>query len=83
MKRANTAAEALNTGKALVDVGDGIVIPLPVDGDFGGEPGPAGAGVPVAGSAFQVIRKNSAGTATEWVTPEPLSSFRTWTTLRT
>jgi hypothetical protein len=70
MKRGNTAAVALNTGKALLDVGDGIVIPLPVDEDFGGQPGSAGAGVPAGGSAFQVIRKSSAGTTTEWATPD-------------
>lgn len=34
-----------------------------------GEPGPAGAGVPAGGEALQIIRKNSAGTTTEWVTP--------------
>lgn len=32
-----------------------------------GNPGPAGAGIPAGGSALQVIRKNSAGTTTEWV----------------
>lgn len=34
-----------------------------------GVPGPSGAGVPAGGAAFQMIRKNSAGTTTEWVSP--------------
>lgn len=34
-----------------------------------GNPGPAGAGVPAGGSALQVVRKNSAGSTTEWATP--------------
>lgn len=34
-----------------------------------GTPGPPGAGVPTGGNAFQVVRKNSDGTTTEWVTP--------------
>lgn len=34
-----------------------------------GEAGPAGPGVPEGGNAFQLIRKNPAGTTTEWVTP--------------
>lgn len=34
-----------------------------------GVPGPAGAGVPSGGEPLQIIRKNSVGTTTEWVTP--------------
>ncbi|PRB69527.1 SGNH/GDSL hydrolase family protein [Arthrobacter sp. MYb213] len=36
-----------------------------------GDPGPAGPGVPSGGAAFQYIRKNSAGTTTEWATLNP------------
>lgn len=32
-----------------------------------GDPGPAGAGVPAGGEALQIVRKNSVGTTTEWV----------------
>lgn len=70
VKRTNTVADALNTGKAMLDLGGGLpAIPLPVDGIFDGGPGPKGEGVPDGGSPLQVIRKNSSGTTTEWVTP--------------
>lgn len=69
MKRTNTWQDAYNTGTAIVDLGDGIQVPLPLDGIFPGEPGPPGAGVPEGGSAGQIVRKNSAGTATYWETP--------------
>lgn len=36
-----------------------------------GDPGPPGAGVPEGGSAFQVVRRNSANTTTEWATLTP------------
>lgn len=68
MRRKNTTANALNTGLAVLDLGDGIEIPLPVDGDFGGAAGPPGAGVPAGGTTGQVIRKTSNG-STEWATP--------------
>ena len=67
MKRANSVTDALNTGNALLDFGDNLPkVAIPLDGDFGGEPGPPGAGVPTGGSALQVIRKNAANTTTEW-----------------
>lgn len=67
MKRANSVADALNTGSALLDFGGNLPkVAIPLDGDFGGEPGPAGAGVPAGGAALQVIRKNAANTTTEW-----------------
>lgn len=67
MKRANTVADALNTGSVLLDFGGNLPkVPIPLDGDFGGEPGPPGAGVPSGGSALQVVRKNAANTTTEW-----------------
>ncbi|MET4059937.1 hypothetical protein ABIB35_001482 [Arthrobacter sp. UYP6] len=69
MKRTNTWQDAYNTGTAIVDLGDGIHVPLPLDGIFPGEPGPPGAGVPEGGAAGQVVRKNSSGTATYWETP--------------
>lgn len=65
--RKNSWQDAYNTGVAQLDLGDGIVVPLPVDGILPGEPGPPGAGVPVGGAALQVIRKNAAATAAEWV----------------
>lgn len=68
MRRKNTTANALNTGLAVLDLGDGIEIPLPVDGDFGGVAGPPGAGVPAGGATGQLIRKTSNG-STEWATP--------------
>lgn len=68
MRRKNTTANALNTGLAILDLGDGIEIPLPVDGDFGGAAGPPGAGVPAGGTTGQLIRKTSNG-STEWATP--------------
>ena len=69
VKRANSWQDAYNTGTAQLDLGDGIVIPLPVSGVLPGSPGPAGAGVPEGGAANQLIRKNSTGTTTEWVSP--------------
>lgn len=67
MKRANSVTDALNTGNALLDFGDNLPkVAIPLDGDFGGEPGPPGAGVPTGGSALQMIRKNAANTTTEW-----------------
>lgn len=67
MKRANTVADALNTGSVLLDFGGNLPkVAIPLDGDFGGEPGPPGAGVPSGGSALQVVRKNAANTTTEW-----------------
>lgn len=68
MKRINTWADTQTTGKAIVDLGDGIQIPLPVDGVFPGKVGPAGAGVPTGGAPRQVIRKTATGETTEWVT---------------
>lgn len=69
MKRTNTVADVLNTGKAKVDVGNGVILDLPLNGVYAGEPGPPGAGVPAGGTALQNIRKNAAGTTTEWYTP--------------
>lgn len=67
MKRANSVADALNTGSALLDFGGNLPkVAIPLDGDFGGEPGPPGAGVPAGGEALQVVRKNAANTTTEW-----------------
>ncbi|MFJ2144416.1 sialate O-acetylesterase [Glutamicibacter sp. NPDC087831] len=69
MKRTNTVADALNTGNAMVDPGDGLPpIPIPLDGQFPGRPGPAGPGVPEGGSTGQYIEKTSSGT-TQWATP--------------
>lgn len=34
-----------------------------------GEPGANGIGIPAGGAALQIVRKNSAGTTTEWVSP--------------
>lgn len=60
--------------KALQDAGTVIVMSaydqtLADSTSVPGAPGPAGPGVPTGGTAFQMIRKNSAGTTTEWVTP--------------
>lgn len=60
--------------KALQDAGDVVVMSaydqlLADSTGVPGEPGPAGPGVPAGGTALQMIRKNSAGTTTEWVTP--------------
>lgn len=69
MKRTNTVADALNTGNAMVDPGEGLpLIPIPLDGQFPGRPGPAGPGVPEGGSTGQYIEKTSSGT-TRWATP--------------
>lgn len=70
VKRKNSWQDAYNTGTAELDLGDGIVIPLPVSGVLPGNPGPPGAGVPAGGAAKQLVRKNSAGTTTEWVSPD-------------
>lgn len=67
MKRTNSVTDALNTNKALVDVGDGIVIPLPVDGVFGGAQGAPGVGVPDGGTSGQVVQRTASGTM--WATP--------------
>ena len=70
MKRTNTPSDALNRNKAVVDPGDGLpLIELPLDGNFGGAKGDPGEGVPVGGDPLQVVRKNVAGTGTEWTTP--------------
>lgn len=70
MKRTNTPSDALNRNKAVVDPGDGLpLIELPLDGNFGGAKGDPGEGVPTGGEPLQVVRKNVAGTDTEWVTP--------------
>lgn len=69
MERINTWQDAYNTGTAIVDLGDGIRVPLPLDGVFPGEPGPPGAGVPEGGAPLQVIRRTLTGSTTEWVTP--------------
>lgn len=66
-KRINTWQDAYATGTAKLDLGDGIVIPLPVNGMLPGYPGPAGAGIPAGGTSKQLIRMNTAGTTTEWV----------------
>ncbi|MGP5689785.1 hypothetical protein [Glutamicibacter ardleyensis] len=60
--------------KALQDAGTVIVMSaydqlLADSTRVPGAPGPAGPGVPTGGTALQMIRKNSAGTTTEWVTP--------------
>lgn len=69
MKRTNTVSDALNTGNAMIDPGDGLpIIPIPLDGQFPGRPGPAGPGVPEGGTAGQYIEKTSTGT-TQWATP--------------
>ena len=69
MKRTNTVSNALNTGNAMLDPGDGLpLIPIPLDGQFPGRPGPAGPGVPEGGTAGQYIEKTSVG-STQWVTP--------------
>lgn len=69
MKRTNTPSDALNRNKAVVDLGDGLpLIELPLDGNFGGAKGDPGEGVPVGGDPLQVVRKNVAGTSTEWAT---------------
>lgn len=69
MKRTNTVSNALNTGNAMLDPGDGLpLIPIPLDGQFPGRPGPAGPGVPEGGSTGQYIEKTSSGT-TQWATP--------------
>lgn len=67
MKRTNSVTDALNTNKVLVDVGDGIVIPLPTDGVFGGAQGAPGVGVPEGGTSGQVVQRTAAGTI--WATP--------------
>lgn len=67
MKRTNSVTDALNTNKALIDVGDGIVIPLPVDGVFGGAQGAPGVGVPEGGTSGQVVQRTAGGTI--WATP--------------
>ena len=66
LKRINSWQDAYNSGVAVVDLGDGITVPLPIDGILPGEPGPPGVGVPAGGAALQVVRKNAAGTTTEW-----------------
>lgn len=66
-KRINTWQDAYATGTAKLDLGDGIVVPLPVNGMLPGYPGPAGAGIPAGGTSKQLIRMNTAGTTTEWV----------------
>ncbi|WP_417364086.1 polysaccharide deacetylase family protein [Glutamicibacter arilaitensis] len=69
MKRTNTVSNALNTGNAMLDPGDGLpLIPIPLDGQFPGRPGPAGPGVPEGGTAGQYIEKTSDG-STQWATP--------------
>lgn len=68
--RKNTWQDAYSTGTALLDLGDGILVPLPTDGVLPGKEGPPGAGVPEGGAAGQVIRRNAAGTATEWASPD-------------
>ena len=60
--------------KALQDAGTVVVMSaydqlLADSTSVPGAPGPAGPGVPTGGTALQMIRKNSAGTTTEWVTP--------------
>lgn len=67
MKRTNSVTDALNTNKVLVDVGDGIVIPLPTDGVFGGAQGKPGVGVPDGGTSGQVVQRTASGTI--WATP--------------
>ena len=70
MKRTNTPSDALNRNKAVIDVGDGLPpVELPLDGNFGGTKGDPGEGVPTGGAPLQVVRKNVAGTTTEWATP--------------
>lgn len=69
MKRTNTPSDALNRNKAVIDVGDGLPpVELPLDGNFGGTKGDPGEGVPTGGAPLQVVRKNVAGTTTEWAT---------------
>lgn len=65
MRRISTFNDTLNTGVATVDLGDGIQVPIRVDGVYPGQPGPPGAGVPTGGSTGQVIRKKADGSA-EW-----------------
>lgn len=67
MKRINSVTDALNTNKVLVDVGDGIVVPLPTDGVFGGAQGAPGVGVPEGGTSGQVVQRTASGTI--WATP--------------
>lgn len=55
--------------QAKADAITARLVPVPVTEGEQGEPGPPGAGVPAGGSSLQLIRKNSAGTTTEWVTP--------------
>lgn len=57
----NTAGYAQNAGT--------LVRPLTTDQAYVGPAGPAGAGVPAGGAAFQVVRRNAANTTTEWATP--------------
>lgn len=70
MKRTNTVADILNSGKATVDVGDGVILNLPLDGIYAGKQGPAGVGVPEGGAPLQLIRKDAAGIGAEWASPD-------------
>lgn len=68
MRRTNTWQDVMTTGVAALDVGDGIQVPVRVDGVYPGQPGPVGAGVPAGGSTGQIIRRTASG-STEWFSP--------------